>query len=190
VELCGIDLGWASDHCQLRDACVPGEASSPVGVDSSPDRTMDNGKKCSEASKADIEECLVRNPQNNQPYGAPGMPGNNCQVNASERLGKCCLNANWHPDIGCWVKRKVCMEWETVDNYPSEHVCAPEIGNTTSKRCKRWAYWYSPSPSIPTDPPRCPQLDNETSGGWPRGVVPNPPVKPPSIPWWVPPLIY
>jgi hypothetical protein len=111
VDACGIDIGCLGDHCQLRDVCVLGESSSPVGVNIDPDRAMDDGTPCSEASGEDIEACLIRNPHSNQPYGGMGRPGSNCQVTTAIRLGKCCLNSSWRPDLIAWVPNRICLEY-------------------------------------------------------------------------------
>lgn len=169
VTLCGFDIGWLADHCQLRDACVAGETSHPVGTDTDPNRELDDGTSCSTATRGDIEACLQRNKHNNQPYGAPARPGNNCQVGTALRLGKCCLQSSWKPNINCWVPYEVCIRWRrvTIAPYPGPNYCG-----TSTWVCDEWGYWYSSSPDVPADPPRCPAVDNTSAGGWPDGVDP------------------
>jgi hypothetical protein len=82
-------------HCDLRDhPCDnPDDENYPAKKDGSSCNKMDNKKKCSDATEQDVDDCLARNPYSD---GA-GLPGDNCQSNTLDRLGKCCLGANWNP---------------------------------------------------------------------------------------------
>jgi hypothetical protein len=105
-------------HCHLSNQCSDDETPSDVWADTSDGRTLDDGKKCSCATKGDIRECLKRNRYFDNPYPRGtgirilgGEIGNNCQTSVIRSLGSCCLKSNWEPSWyagnirGRWVEK-------------------------------------------------------------------------------------
>jgi RHS repeat-associated protein len=151
-------------HCQLRNVCVSGETSYPVWIDDDPNRKMDNGMSCAQATNADIEACLRRNPHSDKPRGGSASIGNNCQTGALLRLGKCCLNSNWKPQFVAGDPRGRCLEWHTF--FADDRVV---------KYCVKWEIpdWQRRTVRPCPDPPVCPRIDDESHGGWPGGRRPK-----------------
>jgi len=85
-------------HCNLSSdnksgQCDSGDNSYPI--EKADNGSMDNGTSCSQATAANIQDCLKRNKYDR----GEGTWGNNCQSNTRERLGKCCLKSTWNPNI-------------------------------------------------------------------------------------------
>jgi len=159
------------DHCQLRNACVPGEVSYPAWPDTDSRRKMDNGKSCNAATKKDIEACLRRNAHTNRP---------NCQGNTRDRIGKCCLNSNWPgPQLGTGHARGECTESLIVH---------PQGPGVASRMClqRELPEWRDSRPPIPLppSPPTVSPRDDYTHGGWSEtGPAPPGVVYPPGETW-------
>ena len=153
------------DHCQLRNRCVSGEESSPVWPDRDPNRKMDNGKHCSQASKADIEACLRRNAHSDKPRGGEASIGNNCQTGTLLRLGKCCLSSTWKPGLVAGNHRGRCVKWRRFF-----------IAGRFYQYCEHWEVpnWQRKCPKPCPDPPVCPPIDDYSHGGWPIDDLPPP----------------
>ncbi len=145
------------DHCQLRNRCVSGETESPVWPDRSPNRSMDDGTKCANATRADIEACIRRNQHSDQPHGGPPGMDNNCQSSTVDRIAKCCLKSNWRPGI---VANPRGPRTKPVGNgWPIMY-----------RRAYEGIWWRCnkvPAP-LPTDAPICPPIDDFSHHGWPQ----------------------
>jgi RHS repeat-associated protein len=94
TRLCGKFIRHCNLSCDNASGkCDEGEDAFPIEIYSG--GFMDNGKPCSKVTGADISSCHKRNSYN----AGNGTWGNNCQSNARERLGKCCLQSTWQPNI-------------------------------------------------------------------------------------------
>jgi len=143
-------------HCQLRNRCRPGEKDSPVWPSDDPGRTMDDGTSCATATVADIEACLRRNRQSDQPHGAPPGINNNCQSNTVDRLAKCCLNSIWRPGVVAHPKGR------TIGGIDVSLIFIP----IKEWEDKTWQCKKPPEP-FPSDSPTCPPVDDFSHHGWP-----------------------
>ncbi len=145
-------------HCDLRRECSPGEAIGPTGqteiiscypVQKSPSCRRGLGvptsnpncpKTCCNATDQDIEDCLGAYPSDN----GEGECGSNCQSNTAERLGRCCLDSSWTPDIYGEPGSNRCLKWKQAGNPITGYyqVCEEwkydEYGRLPKPPCSKW----------------------------------------------------
>jgi len=128
---------------------------------------MDNGKACDCVSKADIEKCLRRNPQSDNPLGGFSLRSNNCQSNTIIRLAKCCLKSDWDPHWFAGSLRGRCLKPEYYWEWSFDGLKA---GNFWKMRCLKWEFpqWQSSEvPDVPPeDAPIVSKEDDDSHGGW------------------------
>ncbi len=133
-------------HCDLRRECSPGEAIGPTGqteiiscypVQKSPSCRRGLGvptsnpncpKTCCNATDQDIEDCLGAYPSDN----GEGECGSNCQSNTAERLGRCCLDSSWTPDIYGEPGSNRCLKWKQAGNPITGTIKCARSGSMTS----------------------------------------------------------
>jgi RHS repeat-associated protein len=159
-------------HCELRWGCAPGERSYPVWTDPLSRRTLPDGTPCSEATAAQIAACVGQHPGNNRPrrderYGYE----NNCQSNTRDKLGSCCLNSNWRPNVYACSIRGRCLRWVSTPRLaPSDFWGDAPI---VDAYCVEWEHPYWHDPNVPRVPdPRLP------ADPFPRPRLPQPPYGP------------
>jgi RHS repeat-associated protein len=163
------------DHCQLRNKCVDGETSSDVQVDGSSSRQLAScpPKKCSEATVEDIEKCLRDNKHSDTPYNSKPDVGNNCQVGAAIRLGKCCLISDWKPGFvaGESPGKGKCFQYAWRLGMNGDQY-------TTVRTCVKWEYEWQ-TRKLPKQPdsrtPVLPPIDDSSHAGW--SELPPPGIK-------------
>lgn len=163
------------NHCQLRNQCKPNETANDVWIDRTKGRVLDDGTPCATATTGDIEACLLRIPHSDQPRGGPPGQGDNCQVGALLRIGKCCLGSSWSPYTTVIGNRRgECLRghWEYVSRF-SVHGGPPYKYWVCDEYELPICLFRSRPKGAPKAAPRCPVIDDVSHGGFPEGGIPG-----------------